>query len=42
MAGLPTPPGPVCARASPGLQPKFSEAKSSEALAKGDKPGHDA
>ena len=42
MAGLPTPPGPVCTRASPGLQPKFSEANSSEALAKGDKPGHDA
>ena len=52
MAGLPTPPGPVCTRASPGLQPKYceakhseaerSEAKSSEAFAKGDKPGHDA
>ena len=52
MAGPPYAAGTIFARASPGLQPKYceakhseaehSEAKSSEAFAKGDKPGHDA
>jgi len=35
MAGAPTPPGPVCLAGS-------SQPHSREALAQGDKPGHDA